>query len=131
MKQTITKAIVASMIAVVGITNFSFAAPAQPVNNFIGNQNDSGISVPWQELDASDNLITTIKSFVNLALGFLGLIALIVLLYGWFQMVTAAGDEGKYKNGFKILRQAGIGLIFIGLSALFVQLIFWILWSIT
>jgi hypothetical protein len=31
-------------------------------------------------------------------------------------MVTAAGDDGKYKVGFKILKQAAVGLIFIGLA---------------
>lgn len=45
-------------------------------------------------------------------------------------MVTAAGDEGKHKKGFIILKQAGMGLIFIGLAALFVQLIFWFISSI-
>jgi hypothetical protein len=43
----------------------------------------------------------------------LALVALVVLLWGGFQMVTAAGDDAKYKKGFKILQQAAIGLIFI------------------
>jgi len=41
-------------------------------------------------------------------LGMLALIALVVLLWGGFQMVTAAGDDDKYKKGFKILQQAAI-----------------------
>ena len=61
----------------------------------------------------------------------LSLIALVVLLWGGFQMVTAAGDEGKHKKGFTILKQAAIGLIFIGLSWLFVSLIFWIISTMT
>lgn len=46
-------------------------------------------------------------------------------------MVTAAGDDGKYKAGFKILKQAGVGLLFIGLAWLFVSLIFFVIQSIT
>jgi hypothetical protein len=42
-------------------------------------------------------------------------------------MVTAAGDEKKYGTGFTVLKQAAIGLVFIGLSALFIQLIFYVL----
>jgi hypothetical protein len=42
-------------------------------------------------------------------------------------MVTAAGDEAKYKKGFKILQQAAIGLIFIGASWLIISLIFYII----
>ncbi|MEI7558636.1 MAG: hypothetical protein WCJ45_07785 [bacterium] len=53
------------------------------------------------------------KSFINWMLGMLALIALVILLRGGFQMVTAAGDDAKYKKGFKILQQAAIGLVFI------------------
>ena len=72
-------------------------------------------------------LIDVIKTFINWALGMLALIALVVLLRGGFQMVTAAGDDGKYKKGFKILQQAAIGLVFIGVSWLLVSVIFWLL----
>jgi len=76
-------------------------------------------------------LIDVIKSFINWVLGLLSLIALVILLYGWFKMVTAAGDEGKYKEGFKILKQAGIWLAVIGLSWFVVSIIFWIIWGVT
>ncbi len=79
----------------------------------------------------NDSLITTIKSFVNWVLTILALIALIVLLWGGFQMLTAAGDDGKYKKGFTILKQAAIGLAFIALAWLMVSLIFWLLGLIT
>jgi len=72
-------------------------------------------------------LINVIKNFINWALGMLALIALVVLLWGGFQMVTAAGDETKYKKGFKILQQAAVGLVFIGVSWLVVSVIFWLL----
>jgi hypothetical protein len=45
-------------------------------------------------------------------------------------MVTAAGDETKYKKGFKILEQAAIGLVFIGVSWLVVSLIFRVLGTV-
>ena len=86
--------------------------------------------VPGSTSLAGDSLINTIKSGINRLLGLLGLIALIVLLWGGFQMVTAAGDDGKYKEGFKILKQAGIGLLFIGLAWLFVSLIFFVIGAI-
>ena len=75
----------------------------------------------------SSNLITIIKSFINWILGLLSLIALVISLYGGFKMVTAAGDDAKYKDGFKILKQAAIGLIVIGLSWIFVSTIFWLI----
>jgi type IV secretory pathway VirB2 component (pilin) len=61
---------------------------------------------------------------VNWILALLGLITIIILIWGGFQMVTAAGDDSKYKKGFTIVKQAVIGLILIGVSALIVNLIF-------
>ena len=69
-------------------------------------------------------LIDVIKTFINWLLGMLALIALVILLRGGFQMVTAAWDDAKYKKGFKILQQAAIGLVFIGVSRLVVSVIF-------
>lgn len=74
-----------------------------------------------------DKLIDVIKNFINWMLGILALIALVILIRGGFQMVTAAGDDAKYKKGFKILQQAAIGLVFIGVSWLVVSVIFWLL----
>jgi hypothetical protein len=57
-------------------------------------------------------------------LGMLATIALVICLYAGFLMVTAAGDDAKYKKGMGILKQAGIGLAIIGLAWLIVSLIF-------
>jgi preprotein translocase subunit Sss1 len=46
-------------------------------------------------------------------------------------MVTAAGNEEKYGTGFKILKQAGIGLVFIGLAWFVVSIIFFLLNLVT
>lgn len=83
-------------------------------------------SVPWSTAMKNDSLIVIVKSFINRVIALLGLIALIVLLYGGFQMVTAAWDDAKYKKWFKILQQAAMWLVFIGLSRLFVSVIFWL-----
>jgi hypothetical protein len=56
----------------------------------------------------------------------LATIALVICLWAGFQMVTAAGDDGKYKKGITILKQAGIGLVIIGLAWLIVSVIFWL-----
>lgn len=99
---------------------------------FTDDQKAGGINTAWWQgsLSWTDKLVQTIKNAINIILGLLGTISLVILLWGGFQMVTAAGDEGKHKKGFTILKQAGMGLIFIGLAALFVQLIFWFISSI-
>ena len=75
----------------------------------------------------TNNLVPTIKRFINWVLWMLSLIALVICLRGWFQMLTAAGDEGKYKKWFTILKQAAIALAVIWLSWLFVTLILYLI----
>lgn len=81
--------------------------------------------------NAKGSLISVIKSTINWALGLLGLITFVLLLWGGFQMVTAAGDDKKFGEGLKILKNAGIGLAFIALSWLMVSVLFWVINAVT
>lgn len=69
--------------------------------------------------------LDTLKNAVNWLLGILATVALVFCLYGWFLMVTSAGDEKKYSSGLNVLKYAGIGLAIIGLSWMIVSVIFW------
>lgn len=91
------------------------------------------IKVAWTASadTTKDSLIVSIKTFINRILGMLALITLVILLRWGFQMVTAAWDDGKYKEWMKILKQAWFGLAFIWLSRLIVSMIFWIIWLVT
>jgi len=80
---------------------------------------------------ADESFIAIVKNFINRVLAILWLIALGVLLRGGFQMVTAAGDEEKYKTGFKILKQAAMWLAFIWISFFIVSIIFSVLNTVT
>jgi len=73
-----------------------------------------------------DGFVNVIKGAINWILGILALIALIILLWGGFQMVTAAGNEEQYKKWFTILKQAAIGLILIGIAWFVISIIFWL-----
>ena len=80
---------------------------------------------------ANDWFLTVVKSAINWVLGMLGLIAFVLLLWGGFNMVTAAGDDKKFGEGLKILKNAGIGFVFIAVSWLLVSMIFWVVSGIT
>lgn len=54
-----------------------------------------------------------IKNTVNLALSFLGLIAMAIIIYGGFLYVTAAGNEEQSGKGKKAVTYAGVGIIII------------------
>lgn len=78
----------------------------------------------WNQKLTWSKLITTIKNAVNWLLGILATIALVICLYGWFLMVTSAGDEKKYGEWLKVLKYAAIGLAIIWLSWMIVSVVF-------
>lgn len=92
------------------------------------NTQGIGIAGAWQ--DQGSNLINIIKNAINWILSILGLITLVLLLWGGFNMVTAAGDDKKFGMWQTILKHAAIGLLFIALSLFMVNFIFWVIGAI-
>ena len=70
-------------------------------------------------------LLDTVKNAINWIMGILATIALVICLYGWFKMITAWGDEKKYGDGLKVLKQAAIWLAIVWLSWMIISVIFW------
>ncbi|MFH1207068.1 MAG: Ig-like domain-containing protein [Patescibacteria group bacterium] len=62
------------------------------------------------------DLESTIIKILQWALGLLGLVAVIIIMYGGFVWLTAAGNEEKIKKAKRILRDAVIGLVIIMLA---------------
>ncbi len=88
----------------------------------------TGVVLPWTTGATtawSDALVvTTIQSAINRVLGILALIALLILLYAWFLMLTAAGEDDRYNKWFTILKQVAVWLAMIGLAWIIVSMIF-------
>ncbi|MCC7432273.1 hypothetical protein IT412_01985 [Candidatus Peregrinibacteria bacterium] len=59
---------------------------------------------------------TLVLRIVNFFLGFLGLLAVLMIIYGGVLIVTSAGDSEKAGKGKKILLYAAIGILIILLS---------------
>ena len=94
---------------------------------FQNPESTNGINVGGAGTDQGDTIIDIIKRFINYALGFLALIALVMLLWGGYKMVASGGDEGAYKEGLKILKNAAIGIAFIAVSWFLVTFIFYVI----
>jgi len=56
---------------------------------------------------------TIIGKVINFALGFLGVIAVGIILFGGFKWMTAAGNEDKVSEAKKLLGAGVVGLIII------------------
>jgi len=60
-----------------------------------------------------DNLITIISRIINVFLGLLGIIALVLIIYGGYKWMTAGGNEEQITEAKRILINATIGLAII------------------
>lgn len=56
---------------------------------------------------------TSIGQLINVALGFLGIIAVIIILYGGFKWMTAAGNDEKVAESKRLIIAGIIGLAII------------------
>lgn len=76
-----------------------------------------------QGLVASTDLKSYVLKIVNFALGFLGLIAVLIVIYGGVLYVTAAGEDEKVGKAKKAIGYAAIGLLIVMGSFAFVNTI--------
>jgi hypothetical protein len=93
--------------------------------------NTKDISVVWSWENKKDSFLNVVKWAINWVLGILALIALIILMYWGFQMVTSAGDEDKYSAWFTILKHAAQWLILIWIARFVISIIFWLVNQVT
>ena len=64
------------------------------------------------ELGGGD-LIEIVGNIINIVLGFLGIIALVIILYGGYLIMTSGGKEDQIEKGKETLLNAVIGLVII------------------
>lgn len=55
----------------------------------------------------------TIASIINVALGLLGIVAVVIVLIGGFKWMTAGGEQGKVDEAKKLITSGIIGLAII------------------
>jgi hypothetical protein len=61
----------------------------------------------------TDDLKGTIANIINIVLGFLGILAVILILFGGFKIMTSAGNEDQTAAGKSAVSQGVIGLVII------------------
>ncbi len=97
-------------VALASLNSVNAAITTDPVDDKLIGRNE--------DLDA------WVQNIVANFMVFLAIIAVLYLLWGGFQILTAGGDEEKVTKGKTIIIQAGIGLLVIFLANSIVQ---WIL----
>jgi len=89
----------------------------------------NGLSIPSFEGSglATASLGVVVARIINAALGLLGLVAVIIIIYAGVLWMTAMGQEDKVAKAKRVLIEAVIGLIIIILSFAIAQFIFFAL----
>lgn len=68
---------------------------------------DYGTIVGW----GTQDLKTTIMNIVNIIMGFLGIVAILIILYGGFQWMTAGGNDDKVASAKHTITAGVVGLV--------------------
>jgi len=90
-------------------------------------------AIDWTDLikndqwDAQKTTLSYISKWVNYFLALLWLISIILIIKDWFVIITAWWDENKQKEAFKNVKNYILAIILIGITALIVNFIFWVI----
>ncbi|MDD4351455.1 MAG: hypothetical protein PHU71_00530 [Candidatus Gracilibacteria bacterium] len=80
-----------------------------------------GISGIDPSISQYTNLSGLVIQIVNFALGFVGIIAIIMVILGGFWYLTAAGKEDQAKKGLQTLMYALVGIVLISMAFVIVN----------
>ena len=89
------------------------ALPEAAATQFLGNEG--------QIIGGETDFRTLVLTIISYFLGFLGLLATIMVIYGGMQYVTSAGNDEAVGKAKKIILYAVIGIIVILLSFVIVN----------
>lgn len=95
------------LVAVLGFVSVAFAQTDTISEGFNVAQN-----IGEGALGTTD-IRTIIVNVVNVALGFLGIVAVIILMYGGYLWMTSGGNQERVDSAKKTIRNAVIGLLII------------------
>lgn len=112
-QKTMKQALIVFALTAVGLTLFQFA-PAFAQGGLIQPTDNPGrIS---ESTGGEGSFRQLILTFLNFFLGFLGLLAVIMVIYGGILYVSAAGNQDSIDKGKKIILYAIVGIVIILLS---------------
>ena len=116
MRKTLSKKIlatcctlgIASILVLPAVVSAQAADPSGTLNYGLGDSNFQQVGI-----GKTRDLKSTVAQVINVILGFLGVIAVIIILAGGFKWMTAGGNEDKVGEARKMIVQGVIGLVII------------------
>jgi hypothetical protein len=104
MKKILKSLVIAAMVLAITVPALSLTASAADVN--------LGLNYVNTGLNNTDPR-TIASNIIRILLGFLGILAVVIILIGGFKWMTAAGNEDAIADAKKILIAGIIGLVII------------------
>ena len=83
---------------------------------------DWKIQTEWSAVDYATNLTKQILSYVSL-------IAVLIIVFSWFRILTSAGSDDEIKKQKKVITWVFIWIILMWTSRAIVLFIMWIIWK--
>ena len=93
------------------------------LRNNIASACSGGFQAPPKPGDVPEDFKGSILNITNWLLGFVTMIAVLVIIWGGINYLTSAGDEDKARTGKKTLTYALLGLVVIGIAYALVNVI--------
>lgn len=109
-KHLIAFAILALLVLPV-VASKALAATPEVNSTFGIDYVDNGLNGSLGTANTDPRLI--ISQIINVLLGFLGVLAVGIILFGGFKWMTAAGNEDKVEEAKKVLSAGVIGLLIV------------------
>lgn len=117
----VSKTARALLIVILFAAVFLICQPILAQNNGLSTQGLEASGLPTVSLGV------LVARIINAALGLLGLVAVLIIMYGGYMWMTARGELERVQKAKKILIQGVIGLIIIVLSFAIAQFLFFVL----
>lgn len=102
-------------VAAATVGSMATALPAHAANTALGTNDLFGGTVNGSGFAGSaglgsGDLVSTIAAIIRVALGFLGVVAVVIILAGGFKWMTSGGEDAKVKDAKKLMISGCIGL---------------------
>lgn len=122
-KQTWKQLITVFMLMIAALTFFSVSNLALAQSNALAPAGGSPFTTGGDDVvgTGQGDLRVFVVNILRWAMTFLGLFCTIMIIYGGFLYITAAGEEEKAKKGRTIILYCVIGLAIIAVSFLIVK----------
>ncbi len=114
-KKIVPAVLVAALIFNFCLVNFAFAQTE--ALNILKEAGKTAVGESEAgQMETTGWLGSTAGAVINVFLGLLGIIFLVLILYGGFLWMTAAGNEERIKKATQVIGRAVIGLIIVAMA---------------